>query len=68
MDTIQKIEQLKAENTAEDLKKYWMCECLQCDWFGLTKDAHGFGQIADTGDYGDGYCPHCEYSVVEPLD
>jgi len=52
-----------------------LCQC--CGWLGSSGDCDGGGQIADTGDYGDFYCPKCgqigpdetevnEYWVVEP--
>jgi|GEM_PF-5865700 len=46
-------------------KKYWVTCCPECGWKGLSRDCGGFGQIADTGDYDDGYCPRCG-SIVEP--
>jgi hypothetical protein len=50
--------------TAEEMKKYWMARCYECGWKGLTIDCNGFGAIADSGDYDDGYCPKCN-SIVE---
>ena len=52
-----------------------LCQC--CGWLGSSGDCDGGGQIADTGDYGDLYCPKCgqiepnesevnEYWVMEP--
>lgn len=34
-------------------------ECAGCGWWGSNKLLDGGGQIADTGDYGDSYCPVC---------
>lgn len=49
--------------TDAEKKKYWMARCPECGWKGLTVDCFGFGSIADTGDYDDGYCPRCEAAV-----
>lgn len=38
--------------------KYFMCKC-QCDWIGSSEYLDGGGQIGDTGDYADCYCPKC---------
>lgn len=51
--------------TEEEYKKYWMARCEDCGWKGLTVDCSGFGQIADTGDYDDGYCPKCNNAVSD---
>ena len=44
----------------EDKKEhYFTCECPKCGWWGSSKLLCGGGQIADTGDYDDAYCPVC---------
>ncbi len=39
---------------------HWFdAECGACGWFGSSQYLQGGSQIADTGDYGDCYCPVC---------
>lgn len=38
---------------------YYTAECSRCGWWGGSNLLEGGGQIADTGDYGDCYCPVC---------
>jgi hypothetical protein len=33
--------------------------CSSCGWKGCSCELEGGHQIADTGDYGDCYCPKC---------
>lgn len=49
----------RVEYTAEELSKWWPACCPKCGWRGLSRDAAGGGQIADTGDYDDIVCPEC---------
>lgn len=44
--------------TEEEKEKYFEVEC-DCGFKGLSFLLLGGGQIADTGDYGDCYCPCC---------
>lgn len=44
---------------------YWEAFCYTCFWQGSSINAHGFKQIADTGDYADGYCPVCGSDIDE---
>jgi hypothetical protein len=44
---------------AAELKQWWAAICPACNWQGLTRDAAGGGQIADTGDFADPICPEC---------
>ena len=37
---------------------FFTCEC-ECGWWGSSEFLTGGGQIADTGDYSDCYCPVC---------
>ena len=37
----------------------YLCGCENCGWQGSSESLHGGSQIADTGDYGDAYCPCC---------
>ena len=48
--------------TKEEKEKYFEVEC-DCGFKGLSFLLLGGGQIADTGDYGDTYCPCCN-SVI----
>lgn len=45
--------------TKEELERYWSARCPVCGWRDLSRDCEGGGQIADTGDYSDCYCPEC---------
>lgn len=38
---------------------YFVAECGECGFKGSSEEWLGGGQIADTGDYGDCYCPVC---------
>lgn len=49
--------------TEQEKREYWHARCEECGWDGLTVDCEGFGPIADTGDYDDGYCPRCNSTV-----
>lgn len=40
-------------------KGYYTAECEKCDWWGNSKYLGGGGQLADSGDYDDCYCPVC---------
>jgi hypothetical protein len=43
---------------------YW-CKCESCGWEDTSMHVDGGHQIADTGDYGDIYCPICGCSELE---
>lgn len=43
----------------EQKKGYYTAECEKCGWWGSSVLLDGGGQIADTGDYDDPYCPVC---------
>ncbi len=44
----------------EDIKaNFYTAICDKCGWWGSSKLLDGGGQIADTGDYADCYCPVC---------
>ncbi len=46
--------------SAEDKNNnYYTVECSGCGWYGSSKLLDGGIQIADTGDYGNCYCPVC---------
>jgi hypothetical protein len=45
--------------TPEQLKNYYPTMCSSCGWKGCSCELEGGHQIADTGDYGDCYCPKC---------
>jgi len=38
---------------------FYTAECPKCGWWGSSELLDGGGQLADTGDYGDCYCPVC---------
>lgn len=48
----------RAKYTKKEKLDYWQFDC-ECGFSGLSLFVHGGGQIADTGDYGDCYCPCC---------
>ncbi len=48
-----------------DKNNYFFCECESCGWMGASNIAHGGGQIADTGDYSDVYCPRCQSEFLD---
>lgn len=43
---------------SDDIDNYFHVKC-DCGWFGSSRLLQGGGQIADTGDFGDAYCPVC---------
>ena len=47
--------------------KYFTAKCIDCGWSGSSKFLMGGGQIADTGDYNDCYCPICESIEIEEM-
>lgn len=51
--------QLFVKIVPDDDKKHYPSECTHCGWIGSSEQLHGGGQIADTGDYDDVYCPIC---------
>lgn len=44
---------------------FYTAECDKCGWWGSSELLDGGGQIADTGDYGDSYCPVCGNSDLD---
>lgn len=52
--------------TDDNTGGYFVCECQSCGEVFSSRDCGGGGQIADTGDYDDAYCPHCDQ--VDPLE
>ncbi len=48
----------RANYSDEEKDKYWEFEC-ECGLIGLSCILLGGEQIADTGDYGNAYCPCC---------
>lgn len=52
--------------TDDNTGGYYVCECQSCGEVFSSRDCGGGGQIADTGDYDDAYCPHCDQ--VDPLE
>jgi len=43
---------------------FYTVEC-ECGWWGSSELLDGGGQIADTGDFGDCYCPVCGNSNLD---
>lgn len=52
----------RAEYSKEEKEKYWDFEC-ECGLIGYSNILLGGGQIADTGDYGNTYCPCCNNNI-----
>jgi hypothetical protein len=51
---------IKSNVSKEDVKNnFYTVKCEKCGWWGSSKFLEGGGQIADTGDYDDCYCPVC---------
>jgi hypothetical protein len=48
--------------------KYYPAECSECGWLGSSSQLEGGGQLADTGDYDDVYCPKCWSNKIEDTD
>lgn len=48
--------------------KFNTTECIECGWYGSSELLDGGGQIADTGDYDDCYCPVCGNSDLNDKD
>ena len=46
-------------------KNFYTAKCGKCGWFGSSRLLLGGGQIADTGDYGDAYCPVCDSTDID---
>jgi hypothetical protein len=51
-----------------DSHKWFLSECEDCGWQGSSEKLLGGGALADTGDYGDCYCPKCESRKVEEVN
>ncbi|MGF6152030.1 hypothetical protein [Pseudomonas fluorescens] len=47
---------------------YFVVECQGCGAVYPSFQCAGGGQIADTGDYDDAYCPHCEHEAPDECD
>lgn len=47
---------------------YFVAECSKCGFRASSSEWLGGGQIADTGDYGDSYCPVCGQIDCEEAD
>jgi len=41
------------------VNRYFPVACPKCGWEGSSEHVEGGGQIADTGDYDDMFCPDC---------
>lgn len=47
---------------------YFVAQCEKCGFKGSSEEWEGGGQIADTGDYGDSYCPVCGATGCEEAE
>lgn len=65
---------LPVEGKEEESKRiipngqYFVAQCENCGFKASSQEWLGGGQIADTGDYGDGYCPVCGAIGCEEAD
>ncbi len=76
MNNIEELKTKKPENlksrssvladyvTDDNSGGYFVVECGNCGEIFPSQKLDGGGAIADTGDYGDSYCPHC--NAVDP--
>lgn len=55
--TNEQIQELKGNQVRDP---YYLVECGNCAEIYPSNKLAGGGQIADTGDYGSCYCPHCD--------
>jgi hypothetical protein len=53
---------------ADASSRYYNVKCKKCGWYGSTEFVGGGGQIADTGDYDDIFCPVCGSTDLEDLE
>jgi len=54
--------------TDDNTGGYYVAECDDCGEIFPSQNSDGGGQIADTGDYDDFYCPHCGNVDPEECD
>ncbi|MDF1895124.1 hypothetical protein [Rahnella contaminans] len=52
--------------TDDNTGGYYVAECEECGQIFPSQTCDGGEQIADSGDYGDCYCPHCGF--IDPLE
>ncbi|WP_157960978.1 hypothetical protein [Rahnella sp. AN3-3W3] len=52
--------------TDDNTGGYYVAECEECGKIFPSQTCDGGEQIADSGDYGDCYCPHCGF--IDPLE
>ena len=52
--------------TDDNTGGYYVAECEECGKIFPSQTCDGGGEIADSGDYGDCYCPHCGF--IDPLE
>jgi hypothetical protein len=53
---------------ADASSRYYNVKCKKCGWYGSAEFVDGGGQIADTGDYDDIFCPACGSVDLEDLE
>lgn len=54
--------------TEDNTGGYYVAECEECGKIFPSQTCDGGEQIADTGDYGDCYCPHCGHADPQECD
>ncbi|MFS7308038.1 hypothetical protein [Rahnella inusitata] len=52
--------------TDDNTGGHYVAECEECGQIFPSQTCDGGEQIADSGDYGDCYCPHCGF--IDPLE
>lgn len=52
--------------TDDNTGGHYVAECEECGHIFPSQTCDGGEQIADSGDYGDCYCPHCGF--IDPLE
>ena len=55
----------KSYKYAPEGTSFYTVDCPKCGWWGSSELLDGGGQIADTGDYGDSYCPVCNSTELD---
>lgn len=62
------VSELIARKGNEVTGNYYLAECGACGEMFTSERMTGGQAIADTGDYGDCYCPHCDTDDSEIID
>jgi predicted Zn-ribbon and HTH transcriptional regulator len=48
--------------------EYWPAKCRACGWRGSSEHTNGGMAIADTGDFSELRCPHCDSTLIDDAD